>query len=398
MSAEKQHWVFAYDALFASCENNVYARGPLGVDVWERYLSHASQLTVLARELPENKKYEAVNLSSTQDVDFRLCPSISDSRSLFFGNREVNAVVRDIVANSDGLVARLNSEYGLLAAYEAERAGKPWLAEVVSCAWDGLWNYGTWQGRAYAPIMMMRTRRAVARAPFVSYVTGYFLQRRYPNRIGQQINCSNVEIDTPSEAVLRGRLTRIESVRQPIKLGLIGTLKTRYKGIQTIFAALARVQHELPAVEFHVLGTGDATPWKEEAAAWGVADLVYFDDLRSPGAEVMAWLDDVDIYLQPSFQEGLPRATIEAMSRGCPALGSTCAGIPELLSSECLIKPGDGAHLARLLVHLIGNNEWQKREAEANWREAHKYTKDVLDARRNQILGAFAEAVSMNSR
>src|SRR5699024_10353844 len=203
--------------------------------------------------------------------------------------------------------------------------------------------------KAYAPIMVARTQRAVARAPFVAYVTREFLQRRYPNRHGQQIACSNVRIDTPSEDVLKQRLARVARQDRPVRLGLIGTLKTRYKGIQTVFAALARTRDELPPVIFHILGAGDSIPWRKEAESCGVADLVQFDGLRNPGREVMEWLDDIDVYLQPSFQEGLPRATVEAMSRGCPVIGSTCAGIPELLSSDCCIKPGDDNHLAQLL-------------------------------------------------
>lgn len=36
--------------------------------------------------------------------------------------------------------------------------------------------------------------------------------------------------------------------------------------------------------------------------------------------EVFQWLDNIDIYVQPSYQEGLCRAIVEAMSRGCPVI------------------------------------------------------------------------------
>ena len=49
-------------------------------------------------------------------------------------------------------------------------------------------------------------------------------------------------------------------------------------------------------------------------------------------------LDECDIYLQPSLQEGLPRSVIEAMSRGCACIGAATAGIPELLESEYVVK------------------------------------------------------------
>lgn len=392
-----QRWIFAHDSWFTGRGTDVYVMDALGPDVWARYLRHADELTVLARDLPPESRHLARTLSSGPGITFQLCPSISGVGAQLRGRGPAKEVARETVAVADGVIARLPSEYGLLAAFEAQRTGKPWLVEMAGCPFDGLWNHGSWQGKLYAPIMAARTRRAVARAPFVTYVTNEFLQQRYPNRVGTQIACSDVEIDTPSEAVIRQRLERVEQRRNPVKLGLIGTLKTRFKGIQTVFAALARLWEQVPPIEFHVLGVGDPAPWIAEAESYGVGDVVYFNALRKPGAEVMEWLDDVDLYLQPSFQEGLPRATVEAMSRGCPALGSTCAGIPELLNNECLIKPGDDSHLACLIAKAVNDGEWQKREAEANWRTAHDYSKEVLDSRRDKMLEAFAQAVDKNT-
>ena len=68
---------------------------------------------------------------------------------------------------------------------------------------------------------------------------------------------------------------------------------------------------------------------------YGVEDDVQFMGVM-PHEKVFEWMDNLDIYIQPSDQEGLPRALIEAMSRACPAIGSTTAGIPELLSEDAI--------------------------------------------------------------
>jgi glycosyltransferase involved in cell wall biosynthesis len=189
---------------------------------------------------------------------------------------------------------------------------------------------------------------------------------------------------------LKRRLAKIKRQLQPLALGLIGTLKTRNKGIQTIFKALSLVSQNLPAFEFRILGEGDPAPWRLEAARHGVGDLVVFDGTLPAGEPVLNWLDNVDVYLQPSFHEGLPRALIEAMSRGCPAIASSCGGIPELLEKECLIRPGDAKHLAELLVKAATNREWQDQQAARNWRKSGEYSRDKLEARRTDFLARFA--------
>ena len=40
-----------------------------------------------------------------------------------------------------------------------------------------------------------------------------------------------------------------------------------------------------------------------------------------PHNKIFQLLDDIDLYIQPSLQEGLPRSVVEAMSRACPIIG-----------------------------------------------------------------------------
>ena len=391
--------LFAHDFFQIKNGSAVYADRQFPAGLWDRYLHHFDCMTVASRRR-EIKTQDVSDLAQTSrpSVEFESFPSLSSVSAQLTTRQAARRRMSGLVDAVDAVIARLPSQIGLLAAAEAERAGKPWLIEMAGCPWDGLWHYGNWKGKAYAPVMAIRTRWTVARAPFVTYVTSEFLQRRYPNRGGRQIACSDVQIDTPSRDVLEQRLARINRQDRSVRLGLIGTLKTRYKGIQTVFAALARLRHKLPPLEFHVLGAGDPQPWLDEARSCGVGDLVHFDGSRNPGDEVMAWLDEIDVYLQPSFKEGLPRATIEAMSRGCPVIGSTCAGIPELLSAGCCIEPGDDKELARLLGRAVAGSAWQQQQAEANWREAHEYSRETLDARRSEMLSAFAEAVERGKR
>lgn len=101
---------------------------------------------------------------------------------------------------------------------------------------------------------------------------------------------------------------------------MIGSLKNNIKGIDTAIKSLSLINC---SIELRVLGGGDTEKWRKLAEDEGVNDLVYFDGKLQSGAAVYEWLDNIDLYIQPSYQEGLPRALIEAMSRGCPSIGST---------------------------------------------------------------------------
>ena len=67
------------------------------------------------------------------------------------------------------------------------------------------------------------------------------------------------------------------------------------------------------------------------------------------------WLDSVDIYIQPSLTEGMPRATLEAMSRGCPIISTSVGGLKTLIDSEDRISIGDHNSLAARIEEISMN-------------------------------------------
>jgi glycosyltransferase involved in cell wall biosynthesis len=152
---------------------------------------------------------------------------------------------------------------------------------------------------------------------------------------------------------------------------------------------------------YAVLGPGDPADWRALAEREGVADLVAFDGTREAGEGVRRWLDGLDIHLQPSFQEGLPRATIEAMSRGVACIGSTCGGIPELLSPERTHRPGDAAGLADCVRRLASDPALIAETSRIDLEAAQSYHADALRSRRDEVysrLRAMAEGAAAGGR
>jgi glycosyltransferase involved in cell wall biosynthesis len=365
---------------------------------WERYLAHFAELVVVAREgtLPRDRDPATLPVSSHPSVSFRFVPNLSSLSAQVAKRGHALAIVRQVVRECDAVIATLPTQTGLLAIQAARESDKPWMVFLTGCAWDGYWHYGTLTAKAYAPIMTWRTKRAVARAPFVYYVTKRFLQQRYPAPARVTAGISDVVIPSPDRQVLDRRLVRIdESAGRPLVFGLIGTLRGRHKGIETALDALAVVKDRLPPFEFRLLGGGDVEPWRQYARTLGMENVVRFCPTVSPGEPVLRWLDEVDIYLQPSLKEGLPRALVEAMSRGCPAIASNIAGIPELLDRRCLVRAGNPVDLATLIVSRARDVGWYREMAQRNWTVAAEYTNEVLEPRRVQFWRSFANYAAL---
>lgn len=143
--------------------------------------------------------------------------------------------------------------------------------------------------------------------------------------------------------------------------------------------------------QLFILGDGDIEPWAAMAEKLGIRDKVKFCGVLPGGEPVLNWLDQMDIYIQPSFQEGLPRTVIEAMSRGCPVVGSSAGGIPELINRSSIHKPGDYKSLADCIERVILDKDYSMKLTRENLEVAKQYRKSALDHKRIEFWNLFID-------
>ena len=99
------------------------------------------------------------------------------------------------------------------------------------------------------------------------------------------------------------------------------------------------------------------------------------------------YYDSLDLYIQPSKQEGLPRAVIEAMSRGCPVIGTSIAGIPELIPKVCLFKKGSTEEVAKAVERVLKTD--LEKLAKRNFNKSCEFSRDKLVKKREAFYDIF---------
>lgn len=380
--------LFVHDVKAEIYENEVFARS-YGYDIWkERYLPNFNKIQVCFRTKKTSKNLKGISdISSGPCVEFDKRIGMFKGPEVFFSKR-IKKILRDDIKENEAVIVRLDSFLGLQTISECRRANKPYMIELVGCAWDSFWNHGL-SGKMLAPYLFMRTKKEVKRAPFVVYVTSEFLQNRYPTR-GVNTNISNVKLNKQNPEDLDRRLEKIANSKEKIVLGTAANVDIRYKGQQFVLEALGILKKKgLTNFEYQILGAGDQTFLLNMAKKYNVQDQVKM--LGSfPHEKVFEWLKkDLDVYIQPSLQEGLPRSVIEAMSVGLPCIGSDVAGIPELLDSVWVFprKKNKGKGIAELLLKIDKKN--LEKQAIRNFKEAKKYDYDFLLEKRYEILEKY---------
>ena len=74
-----------------------------------------------------------------------------------------------------------------------------------------------------------------------------------------------------------------------------------------------------------------------------------------PHDKIFEFLKKIDVYVQPSIAESHGRVIVEAMSVGCPVIGSNVGGIPELVNHQYVFKKKNYKDLYTKMKNLLVN-------------------------------------------
>ena len=382
--------LFVCDHRFAINEQKVFSN-TFSYKFFKPYLNVYSNVTVVGRATQIDRPCE-LQLASGEGVDFIFLQSISTLRSFFGLRQKHKAYLESLIDQHEEVIVRLPSELGLLAAAVARQKGKKCLVEVMGCAWDALWNYGSIKAKLYAPYMYLKMKSAVKHADFVTYDTEMFLQQRYPcAKHAHSQSIPDVRLGVMDEQVLSRRMDKIQSLSSKTVFGTIGNLNVDYKGIDIAIKALSLLAKKEIDFEYRILGTGNVDKYGLLAQKYLIGQKVFFDGVVSKREEIDHWLDGIDIYLQPSLAEAFCRSLVEAMSRGCPAIGSDVGGIPELLDSEAIFSSKDAEKLAEVIQRFLADRRWMSSQAERNFHRVERYQVTLMAQKRERFLSRFKE-------
>lgn len=272
---------------------------------------------------------------------------------------------------------------GYIAQFIARTMGKKVIAYIGGDSKEALLITKNIKKILIAPIIGELDKWKCSTADYVHYCAE-FLYKKYPTR-NERLICSGANIVIDNNC-LKKRYNRIS--KELFVLGLIGYTHNNIKGIDTAIRAVALVKKALN-VELQIVGRGDTSFLMRLATELGVENNVKFLGTKKAGDEIYSWLDNVDIYLQPSRSEGLPRATVEAMSRGCPVIASDVGALPELIDNEYIIKRDDYQKLACIIEKLVHDSIEMEKQSYRNFERAKEFKPEI----REKKYDAFYEKI-----
>jgi len=318
-------------------------------------------------------------------IKYHFLPRINTISSLVHKKQSYKTLY-EVVQSADCCIVMISCSIGNEIFKIARKLGKPCLCIQINSSKDALW-YHSLKGKIVMPFYHLTQRKIARQATHTIYVSEQFLQEHYPT-FGKSVGCSDVCMPVMDSNVLCQRLDSIKKIKSINELTIVtcAAVNVKYKSQADVIKAMALLKKKGFDLRYLMVGGGSQERLRALAQKYGLEDNVRFTG-QIPHDEIFSLLDSADICIHPSRQEGLPRAVVEAMSRGLPVLGAKTGGIPELIPDKYIFDKGDVHRMVQLIETLTIDD--MLKMAETNFEKAKEYQTDVLDERRQNFVKEF---------
>lgn len=376
---------FFTESRFDSVNGEIWTSQGFSMALWQRYLGKFNHVYVAAR-LQNVSEHSSDNLFKLEvkRVSVIGLPYYIGLVPYLKAKGSIKKIINSFIHPGDAYICRVPGNIGTIAAECLKKKGIPYGLEVVGDPWESLSPQAF--ESPFARILQVVAKRQLQKithnASAALYVTNHILQGKYPVKEGVfTTGASNVILrDDCYSAEPHKVVDREKNVQ--VRMLAVGTLAQLYKAPDVILKALAIVKSKGYNPFLTWFGDGRyRQPMIKMAEELGLKDNVNFVGAVKQDV-IRKEFEQTDLFVHASRAEGLPRAVIEAMAYGLPCIGSSVAGIPELLSPEAIVKPNDVDRLAEKMLRFVENKQFAQSEANKNWDESKKYHNDILTERR----------------
>jgi glycosyltransferase involved in cell wall biosynthesis/serine acetyltransferase len=141
-------------------------------------------------------------------------------------------------------------------------------------------------------------------------------------------------------------------------IAVVANMNVKSKGHSELVLAGTEICREFPEAKFLFIGDGvERSHLERMVGELDLRDRFLFLGLRHDVAEILACCD---LFVLPSWAEGLPNSVLEAMAAGVPIVATRVGGIPEIIEDGVggLLVPAQNPRaLAAAIAQALGDPE-----------------------------------------
>lgn len=378
---KKRNILYVHDFCFyrENGSNYFYTAVGLPEEYFDRFFESGYEVVnlVTRNQISEAKQICNAGFKKIENVNINIPVQIENYKSLI--KPSVFLGIKSQIKNCDLLVINFPSVIGVFVYFINLFLKKQYTVEAAA-------DYDQFSSKRFGGFLSQIIKfiypKITNSASGVIYVSNY-LSLKYP--CSNSLVASNVKIN---KVYLPRKLTRLLKENELIKLTFVGGVNKR-KGIKELINSINELRERgYNNIKLFIIGGHFDDDYSKYVSSLNLEHSVSFKGILST-QKIQEVLKETDIYIQPSHSEGIPRATLEAMSHAIPVVATALPGFKEILNFEFLVQPSNHKELADKIEQLIVNNEVYNIESNRNVSMAKNFLHDNLNSNRKLFYSKF---------
>jgi glycosyltransferase involved in cell wall biosynthesis len=181
-------------------------------------------------------------------------------------------------------------------------------------------------------------------------------------------------------------------MREPGRILCVSRLIER-KGVQHLLEAMPAIVQEVANAKLTIVGEGDlAEKLQRRSKSLRIQDRVEFLG-HIPHSDLPSWYRKAQLFVQPSYYEGMSNTVLEAMASGLPLIVSAEGGQEELMRENSRIVPyGDPESLATAVIMTLSDATGMKAMSSRSREIALDYSWSTVAESYRQVYDAIQDS------
>jgi len=379
-------------------DGNVYVQSMYSHSYFKRYIDVYDNILVIARGKEQDKISNQL-LVSGSGLEYSSIYDFQGIKQYILNYRRIYRQMKMAFGRCDCVIIRMPCALSNMAVEIASRKKMPFALEVGAdpeLTYRGItnpvFNY------LICNIMKRSCRSACLKANGVSYVTKRELQKLYPCKALIDERSGYFTGSYSSVDIKREFIGEVKKFNAGKRIHLIHVSteirENSEKGHYECLELIDLLVRKGIDVDINFVGEGKGIEILcEKAKEKNISDRVKFVGRISRQTDLRSKLIECDVFIFPSYTEGLPRALIEAMACGLVCIASNVGGIPELLAAEDIFNYSDTEGMCNRIINLLCNPNTMSDISRRNINIAMNFTDEIQANERRKFYNALKKLV-----
>ena len=175
------------------------------------------------------------------------------------------------------------------------------------------------------------------------------------------------------------QIKNVEKNEDKVRLLFIGEIGQR-KGVFDLLKAIGTHRDEMKdKIELRIGGNKNEEKLLATIKDYGLDEFVHFEGFVS-GEKKIDLLNWANVFVLPSFNEGLPISILEAMSYKMPIISTPVGGIPEVVdeTNGVLVEPGNSEQIYKAIRQYVLDRTLIDKQGEESYKKVETYMPDFV--------------------